>query len=504
MPDSQLQQWLTPFKATAAGPSLCALENRPEIPRTAQLQVNSKAIRTGDVFLAVQGVTSHGAAYIRQALQAGASLVLTDQLLPQDAELALEPRVLLWPDLALVLPAVIQGFYQDALAKQQLVGVTGTNGKSSTAIFINQLSNLLGTPAAVIGTLGYGDFRQLTPLANTTPHLVDLHRIFSELNSQGRHRVAMEVSSHALVQGRVDGLPFAVAVFTNLSRDHLDYHGTMEAYGAAKAQLFTPDYCARSVINVSDAFGKSLALQSKVPTLVYGRLSDCQGFDHFLGYDDVRTDGHGFVLTLHSHVGQFDMRIPLLAEFNIQNVLGAMGAMLQLGYRLPALIEAVAKLHAVPGRMELWNFPDNIGVVVDYAHTPDALEQSLLALRQQCRGHVWCVFGCGGDRDKGKRPLMGRVAEQFADHVIVTADNPRTEQVLAICDDIVAGMLKAENCQIEPDRESAIKLALIEAHDNDLILVAGKGHETYQILGTTVRDYDERQFIQQLLQELKA
>lgn len=500
---SQLERWLTPFKATAAGQSLCALENRPDFTLNAVLQVSSKAVRAGDVFLAIAGVNSHGNQYIGQALSSGASLVLTDSLQAADAALTSDPRVLLWPDLAQELAAVIQAFYHDAVAQQQLVGITGTNGKSSTAIFVNQLSQLLGQRAAVIGTLGYGDYEHLTPLQNTTPHLADLHRIFAELNAQGRHRTAMEVSSHALVQGRVQNLQFATAVFTNLSRDHLDYHGTMEAYGAAKALLFTPAMTKNAVINVSDAFGKELAARVEIGVLAYGRLSDCQGYPQFLAYDELRSDGHGFQLVLHSHLGQFDLEIPLLAEFNVQNVLAAMGVMLQLGYRLPQIVEAVAKLKAVPGRMELWQFPGKVGVVVDYAHTPDALEQSLLALRQQCRGHVWCVFGCGGDRDKGKRPLMGRIAEQYADHVIVTADNPRTEQVMQICDDIVAGMQQQEKCQIEPDRESAIKLALIEAHDGDLILVAGKGHETYQIIGTTVRDYDERKFIDHLLEQLK-
>lgn len=503
MQGNQLGRWLTPFKATAAGQSLCALENRPDFSAKALLQINSKAVRAGDVFLAIEGVTSHGKQFIRAALAQGAALVLTDSVLEADAELAQDPRVLVWPDLPLQLAAVISAFYQHAVNQQQLVGITGTNGKSSTAIFVNQLSELLGTPAAVIGTLGYGYYNQLTPLQNTTPHLADLHRIFAELNSNGRHRTAMEVSSHALVQGRVQALQFDTAIFTNLSRDHLDYHGTMEAYGQAKALLFTPLLAKTAVINVSDSFGKTLAAQVQIPTLVYGRLQDCQGYPQFLAYDRLRSDGHGFVLMLHSHLGQFDLEIPLLAEFNVQNVLAAMGAMLQLGYRLPQIVDAVRHLKAVPGRMELWNFPGQVGVVVDYAHTPDALEQSLLALRQQCRGHVWCVFGCGGDRDKGKRPLMGRIAEQFADHVIVTADNPRTEQVMDICNDIVAGMQYQQKCQIEPDRESAIKLALIEAHEGDLILVAGKGHETYQIIGTTVRDYDERKFIDHLLEQLQ-
>ncbi len=499
---NRLEQWLSPFKATVEGQSLCALENRPQIAAMANLCVNSQQVKAGDVFLAIAGVSGHGNRFIETALLQGAALVLTDVLLPEQAQLQQDARVLLWPDLLAQLPAVVSAFYQHSAAKLELVGITGTNGKSSTAIFVNQLSRLLGEKAAVIGTLGYGEFPAFTPLQNTTPHLVDLHRIFNGFVEAGCKVAAMEVSSHALVQQRVAGLKFAVAVYTNLSRDHLDYHGTMQDYFAAKALLFTPELAKAAVINVSDDYGKQLVATTALPALVYGRLSDCTGFTRYLAYDALQADGHGFRCTLHSHLGQYQLHIPLLAEFNVQNVLAAMGALVLLGHALPDIIDAVARLLPVPGRMEQWQFPQEVTLVVDYAHTPDALQQSLVALRQQCRGHLWCVFGCGGDRDKGKRPLMGQIAEQYADHVIITADNPRTEAVLDICNDIAAGMVTGANCQIETDRESAIKLALIEAHQGDMILVAGKGHEAYQIIGTQVRDYDERKFISSLLAEM--
>lgn len=503
MPDNRIFKWLDAFKATVPGQSLSALENRPNVPSHAELRVNSQQIQTGDVFLAIQGHSNHGRQYIRQALQQGAALVLTDAW-PDDVDAALEqdPRVLYWPALSAVLPAVIQRFYHDAVTDMALYGITGTNGKSSTAIFIHQLTELLQQPSAVIGTLGYGHYQALTPLANTTPHLTELHRIFAQMQQQGRSHIAMEVSSHAMTQQRVAGLQFACAVFTNLTRDHLDYHGTMQAYGEAKALLFKPQQADKVVINVSDAFGRALAAQCTQPLLAYGRLADCQTYERYLGYDELRADGHGFRLRLYSHLGDFQLQIPLLAEFNVQNVLAAMGALLMQGWSLPRLVQAAAQLKPVPGRMEQWRFPDDVSVVVDYAHTPDALQQSLQALRQQCQGHLWCVFGCGGDRDKGKRPLMGQIAERFADHVIITADNPRTESVDAICQDIVAGMTTAANCQIEPDRERAIKLALIEAHRHDMILVAGKGHENYQIIGQYSRDYDERRYIDQLHAEM--
>ena len=499
---NRLQQWLSPFKATVEGQSLCALEQRPEILPAAQLCINSKQLKEGDIFLALPGITCHGNQFIGAALQQGAALVLTDQLLPAQSHLVHDPRILLWPDLAAVLPAVVSSFYLEAASQLKLVGITGTNGKSSTAIFVNQLSHLLGERAAVIGTLGFGEFPALTPLQNTTPHLVDLHKIFSGVRAAGCQLVAMEVSSHALVQQRVAGLDFAVAVFTNLSHDHLDYHGTMQAYFEAKALLFQPELAKAAVINVSDEYGRQLAASTPLQTLAYGRLEDCKGFTRYLAYDQLHSDGHGFRCQLHSHVGHFHLHIPLLAEFNVQNVLAAMGTHLLLGHGLPQIIKAVSRLTAVPGRMEQFQFPDDVSVVIDYAHTPDALQQSLMALRQQVRGRLWCVFGCGGDRDKSKRPVMGRIAEQYADHVIITADNPRTEAVIDICNDIAAGMVTGANYQIETDRESAIKLALIEAHAGDMILVAGKGHEPYQVIGTTVRDYDERKFINSLLAEM--
>lgn len=499
---NRLTQWLSPFKATVEGQSLCALENRADILPTAQLCINTTQLQSGDIFLALPGLSSHGNQFISAALQQGAALVLTNELTADQTDLARDPRVLLWPDMMPLLPKLVSTYYQHAAENLTLIGITGTNGKSSTAIFINQLYRLLQQTAAVIGTLGYGQFPAFKPLQNTTPHLVDLHRIFAELRQQGCQAVAMEVSSHALVQQRVKGLQFAVGVFTNLSRDHLDYHGSMEAYGQAKAELFQQKYAASAVINVSDPFGQVLARQTEIPLLVYGRLSDCQGYPRFLAYDELIADGHGFRCTLHSHLGDFQLHVPLLAEFNVQNVLAAMGALLMSGFELSQLVAFCQRLIAVPGRMEQWQFPEDVTVVVDYAHTPDALQQSLIALRQQCRGHLWCVFGCGGDRDKGKRPLMGQVAVQYADHVIVTADNPRSEAVLDICQDIVAGMHQAINVQIEPDRESAIKLALIEAHRGDMILIAGKGHEAYQIIGQTVRQYDERRYIDSLLAEM--
>ncbi|MCD1597406.1 UDP-N-acetylmuramoyl-L-alanyl-D-glutamate--2,6-diaminopimelate ligase [Rheinheimera aquimaris] len=463
-----------------------------------QLQLDSRKVRSGDVFLAIPGVQQHGKQFIAQALAQGAALVLTDEGQYDDK------RILVLPELMQLLPALAASFYQQPARSLQLVGITGTNGKSSTAFFVSQLAEQLAQKAAVIGTLGYGSCSKLTPLPNTTPHYVDIQRILSEAVAAKTQLVAMEVSSHALVQQRVAGLWFDAAVFTNLTRDHLDYHGSMAEYGAAKALLFTPQLSRAAVINVSDEFGRQLAAQSQLPVWAYGKAADCRGFNRYLAYDDVLATEDGYQLQLSSHVAEYNFYLPLLGEFNIQNVLAAMSSMLVLGYDLTTVVAACSQLKPVPGRMEQFKFAQNFTAVVDYAHTPDALQQALQSLRLHCKGKLWCVFGCGGDRDRGKRPLMGQLAELHADHVIITADNPRSEDVLSICEEIAAGMSPDGSYTIEPDRQSAIKLALISAQEGDVVLVAGKGHETIQIIGSEHRQYDERAYLRQLVAEMSA
>jgi UDP-N-acetylmuramoyl-L-alanyl-D-glutamate--2,6-diaminopimelate ligase len=483
---NSLQQWLTPFAIQLPG-SVAALPLQ-------NLRINSAEVQSGDVFLALPGTKTHGNQFIEKALAAGAVLVLTD------TQPALnDQRIVLVAHLVQLLPVLAAAFYpHDA---QQLVGITGTNGKSSTAIFVNQLAVLLEQQAAVIGTLGYGDYRNLTPLNNTTPHLVDIHRILSTEAAKGCALVAMEVSSHALVQQRVAGLQFEVAVFTNLTRDHLDYHGTMQAYGEAKALLFKSDLANKAVINVSDDFGRQLAADCLLPVLAYGQLTDCLGFSEYLAYDQLEITPLGYKFRLTSHLGQQHLQLKVLGEFNIQNVLAAFGAMLQLGYSFEALVDAAEQLCSVPGRIEqFYQAERQVMAVVDYAHTPDALEQTLIAVRNHCQGQLWAVFGCGGDRDKGKRPLMGAIAERLADKLIITADNPRTEDVMAICQDIAAGCQAAEY-QLITDRKTAIRTGLEQAKAGDLVLIAGKGHEDYQIIGHDVLPYDERAFVRQLVTE---
>lgn len=486
MQANSLQLWLTPF-AIQLPTSVAALPLQ-------NLRINSSEVQSGDVFLALPGTKTHGNQFIEKALAAGAVVVLTDA-----APAVADERIVVVPQLVELLSALAAAFYPHQA--QQLVGITGTNGKSSTAIFVNQLAVLLEKKAAVIGTLGYGDYRSLTPLNNTTPHLVDIHRILATEAAKGCALVAMEVSSHALVQQRVAGLQFEVAIFTNLTRDHLDYHGTMQAYGEAKALLFKADLAKKAVINVSDDFGRQLAADCTLPVLAYGQLKDCQGYSEYLAYDQLEITPLGYQFRLTSHLGQQQLQLRVLGEFNIQNVLAAFGAMLQLGHNFEALVGAAEQLCSVPGRIEqFYQAHRKVMAVVDYAHTPDALEQTLIAVRNHCQGQLWVVFGCGGDRDKGKRPLMGTIAERLADQLIITADNPRTEDVMAICLDIAAGCTQ-QQYQLILERKTAIRTALEQAKAGDLVLIAGKGHEDYQIIGHEILPYDERAFVRQLVTE---
>lgn len=462
------------------------------------LRIDSRQVAGGDVFIALPGTKTNGSLYIEQALQNGAALVLTNSGSYTDK------RILVLPTLVELLPELAAKFYGKPQQHLMLVGVTGTNGKSSVTSFIAQLAEQLGVKSAVIGTLGYGNWQHLTPLNNTTPHFVDLQRIFSEFVASGVRLVAMEVSSHALVQQRVAGLHFAAAVFTNLSRDHLDYHGSMQAYADAKALLFAPEQSTLAVLNVSDDTGCAYADSCQIPVYAYGVTADCAQHANALSYQQLVPNQAGSQCQLVYEGQTSELQLGLLGEFNVQNALAAIRCLQALGQPLPALLQAATLLQPVAGRMEQYLLKTGATVVVDYAHTPDALKQTLLALRLHCANHLWCVFGCGGDRDKGKRPLMGQLAEQLADHVILTSDNPRTEQPMQILQDIAAGMHPQGNYTLEPDRRLAIKLAIVEAQSGDIVLVAGKGHETEQIIGTTAHLYDERAYVQQLMAEIAS
>jgi len=392
--------------------------------------------------------------------------------------------------------------YGSPSRKLWVVGITGTNGKTSCCHWIAQSLCAQGKKTALIGTLGNGFQSALQPTLNTTPDAIRLHELLADYLAHGAQAVAMEVSSHALEQGRVNGVQFDVALLTNLSRDHLDYHGDMHSYAAAKRRLFDWQQLKYIVLNLDDAFGAELAeqLQDKgVEVVGYGLNDDALALAERLGLSMVyggalHMDVHGFSLQIHSSWGGGELHNTLIGRFNVANLLGVMAVLLVSGVTLNNALHELSRISAVPGRMQTFgDGGDRPTVVVDYAHTPDALEKVLQAVREvvghepvgTSGGKLICVFGCGGDRDRGKRPMMGAIAAKLADVSIITSDNPRSEAPLDIIAAIVSGITSGRRktngtYQIIEDRASAIAQAVLSAHATDIVLIAGKGHETYQ------------------------
>lgn len=465
---------LTPPAETRLPPLLC----RNAAGR--QLHSDSRKIKNGDIFIACQGEYTDGRSFIPAAVANGAAFVFWDD----DGSFAWNPE---WnvpnqgiKDLkhrAGILAAEIYGNVSDGL---KIWGVTGTNGKTSVTQWLAQASDFLNEKCAVIGTVGNGFWGALQETTHTTPDPVSVQTLLHRFRQQGAQAAAIEVSSHGLDQARVNGVPFQTAVFTNLTRDHLDYHGSMDAYGEIKSRLFYWHGLEHAVINIDDPFGAALAgrLKAERPGLnVYGygfsALADIR-ITRFAAASD------GMAVTLGTPWGSGECRTRLLGRFNAQNLAACAGVLCAAGHPLDKVLAALAKIRPATGRMDCIMNPGKPLVVVDYAHTPDALEKALATLQEiKPQGaELWCVFGCGGNRDKGKRPLMGAAAAASADKVVVTSDNPRMEEPQAIINDILPAVPEAEH--IEADRRAAIAYAVQNAAAADIILIAGKGHETYQ------------------------
>lgn len=439
---------------------------------------DSRRVKPGALFLAYPGTHSDGRNYIPQAIQAGAAGVVwekqdftwnadwqisnlgVDGLRPQVGQIAAE-------------------YYQHPSSQLTMIGVTGTNGKTSVSQWLAQCLTLLGQKAAVMGTIGNGFFDAesggLAEAANTTPDPILLQGMLADFVQQQAKAAVMEVSSHGLEQGRVNGVAFKVAVLTNLTRDHLDYHQTMEAYAAAKQKLFDWPSLNMAVLNADDAFGQtivgSLKQQAK-PFVTYGLAhGDVRG-------SDLQLHQQGLTMQVTTAQGSATLNAPVLGRFNAYNVLAVLTSLLALEVSLSDAVTVIGQIKPVMGRMQQFGGNDLPLVVIDYAHTPDALENVLMTLKEQKPAKLICVFGCGGNRDAGKRPLMGAVASKLADTVIVTSDNPRNEDPAAIINEVVAGITTAY--LVEPDRAVAINNAIQTAQKGDIVLVAGKGHEDYQ------------------------
>jgi UDP-N-acetylmuramoyl-L-alanyl-D-glutamate--2,6-diaminopimelate ligase len=464
-------------------------------PRIAvrDLALDSRQVQPGDAFVAVAGRTTHGIEHVAEAVARGASAILWDPTEGRELP-SLPPAVTAVPvpGLRPELGDVADRFYGEPSNDADIAGITGTNGKTTCA-WLYALCR--GAHGAYLGTLGQGQPPALTPTSHTTMDVVSVHRAVRRLVDAGARQVAMEISSHALDQGRVDGLRVPLAAFTNLTRDHLDYHGTMAAYGAAKERLFACRGVEHAVINVGDDFGRELAarLPPGIELTAVRARGPVPAAGRYVVATEVECHAAGLVLGGATHAGPFRLRSPLVGAFNAENLLLVLGLLLAADVPLAEALELLAGATPPPGRMEAFELgARGPTLVVDYAHTPDALAKVLGALRAHTTGSLWCVFGCGGERDGGKRPLMAAAAEASADRIVVTDDNPRGEDPDRIVAMITAALSGRVPAHIERDREAAIRGAAAAARPGDVILVAGKGHEDYQIYGSERRAYSDR------------
>jgi len=442
--------------------------NRIEIKN---LCFDSRDVKPGDVFVAMPSVAGNEAQYIKTALESGASIILAEKRYTDE----MVGCSLIIPRLPEWIGQVLHEILGCACEKMNAIGITGTNGKSSISFYLAQLLNELNNPCAVMGTLGYGDWQALTETGMTTLPVDKLHQVLAELSEQ-HQAIAMEVSSHGLEQGRLAGVQFQAAIYSNLSRDHLDYHGTMEAYSAAKARLFQWPSLEFAIINCDDEFSEQLIKQTSCEKII--RYGQSQSADLKFNVTEIHSNG---MTVRFTWLGQEQgVELPLYGEFNAYNVAASLACVLQMGFGFKESIFALSKVKPVPGRMQkIKSNKQQPLVLVDYAHTPDALQQALVAVKRHSQGKVHLVVGCGGDRDQGKRALMGAIALKYADKIVFTSDNPRTEAASKICLDMTAG-LEPALYSIELDRSKAIASSVLEANENDLVLIAGKGHENYQ------------------------
>ena len=457
--------------------------------RITGLVMDSREVKPGDAFVAIAGFGAHGLKFVDQARAQGAVAILFEP--PAPIDLPAPPDAIAVPNLRARLGELADRFHGRITEAMTVVGVTGTNGKTSTVQLLAQAWTLRGIRCGTIGTLGVGMYGQVKPTGFTTPLVLKLHDLLAQLHRQGARAVAMEVSSHALDQGRADGVHFDVAVFTNLTRDHLDYHGDMETYGAAKARLFAWPGLNAAVINLDDDYGRRLHAQVPASVKPFG-VSSRGAAGATLRADALRLDSAGIAFELVAGSEAHAVRSPLLGRFNVDNLLAVAGALYALGDPVAQIASTLSQLQPIHGRMNRLG-GDGIKplVVIDYAHTPDALEQALKSLRAHAQARLVCVFGCGGERDRGKRPQMAAIAEANADVVIVTDDNPRAEDGDQIVADILAGFASADTATVQRDRAAAIARAIGEARPNDIVLVAGKGHEPYQEINGVQYPFDD-------------
>jgi UDP-N-acetylmuramoyl-L-alanyl-D-glutamate--2,6-diaminopimelate ligase len=475
------------------------------------LTLDSRAAIPGTLFLASRGRTHHGLAFAPEAVRRGARAVLYE---PDDAASApaLPPEVFIAPvpELASRAGLIADRFFDAPSQRITVAGITGTNGKTTCAWLLAQALQRSRRPCGYMGTLGVGMPPQVSAMPHTTPDAITVHRQLAALAAAGAECVSMEVSSHALDQARVNGVRFHTAAFTNLTRDHLDYHGTMEHYGAAKARLFAWPGLESRVINLDDPFGAALARAPSSARLILttrtaGGAAALPAGAEFVRAMRVQAEPTGLTIEVESSWGAVELGVRLMGEFNVENALTVLAVLLAWDIPLRDAARALSQVRAARGRMEMFGGRGRGPLaIVDYAHTPDALANALRAARLHCVGELRLVFGCGGDRDAGKRPLMGRIAAELADDLVLTDDNPRSEDPQRIIADIASGIAAGAPLTIEHDRALAIRVALQRSAPDDVVLIAGKGHEDYQIIGHERRAFRDQSVVADELARLPA
>jgi UDP-N-acetylmuramoyl-L-alanyl-D-glutamate--2,6-diaminopimelate ligase len=478
---------------------LAGLATLPRDVEINDLTQDGRAAQPGCAFLAVHGTHEHGLKYAPQAVANGARAILWEP-----APVAVVPDL---PSQILVAPVehlrehastIADRFFGAPSRDLAIAAITGTNGKTTCAYLLAQALEAAGRPAAYMGTIGTGRPRALVASSLTTGDAVTVQRTLARLKADGARHVAMEVSSHAIDQWRVGAVRLRTAAFTNLTRDHLDYHGSMESYAATKARLFRGEIESR-VINVDDPFGRQLAIdprgRGRLVVFSRGHQSHTRAADGFVRAMHVELSPHGIRMEFDSSWGAGALTSPLVGDFNVENLLTVIALLLDWGLTPEQATAALARVHAAPGRMETFGGGRAPLAVVDYAHTPDALRKALTAARAHSRGRLVVVFGCGGDRDPGKRPIMGEVAAELADVIVLTDDNPRTESPQAITQGIAAGIPAGRPFRIEHDRGRAIRDALSDAAAGDVVVIAGTGHEDYQLYGRERRYFSDQKAV---------
>lgn len=473
-----------------------------EVPASVDFAVrsvcmDSRHCEPGSVFLACAGISSHGLDYLDQALRLGAQTVLWE---PENGhgkpQLPADVAAVKVEQLSRHVGSIAARMHGDPSRNMPVIGVTGTNGKTSVAHLVAQALTVLGKRCALFGTLGYGFPESLEPASHTTPDAVRLQKMLSDVRDDGAAAVAMEVSSHALDQHRVDGVQFRTAVFTNLTHEHLDYHGDIGRYAEAKRRLFEWPELANAVINVDDATGRDFlqsldeSVRSFAVSLDAGPIQEARA-DHRIWAEAVTYSADGLSMKLVIDGEVRSLQSHLLGRFNAANMLSVAAVLRSLDFDIDRIVDVLAKVRPVAGRMQRLGGGEQPMVIVDYAHTPDALMQVLSAAREHTDKTITCVFGCGGDRDRAKRPEMGRIAERLADKVVLTDDNPRTEDGGEIVQEILAGMHAPDAAVVERDRAAAIRIALSAAGKGDTVVIAGKGHEDYQVTGNERRYFSD-------------